>query len=181
MTRFLQDIMRQPEELLRVIHYLNGAGHRLMASAAGAIRGARHTCLRYRDWCQLECGVVCRVDLLYRRHAGVHAGCGGVAALRQHSPRRGDPGSFAKRAQHGNCKASGQGTCGQDADGLSGSRTLKMAAAGARNADIRGCLLPVKADQRYISEYLYSVLAAVAAAVASATVDSFDAKPGCRV
>jgi glucosamine--fructose-6-phosphate aminotransferase (isomerizing) len=42
MTRFLQDILRQPEELLRVIDHLNGAGRQLLDSAARAIRGARH-------------------------------------------------------------------------------------------------------------------------------------------
>ncbi len=42
MTRFLQDILRQPNELQRVIEYLAGAGRGLVESAADAIRGARH-------------------------------------------------------------------------------------------------------------------------------------------
>src|ERR1700731_1849123 len=43
MTRFLQDILRQPDELRRVIAHLNGAGRGLVESSAHTIRNARHT------------------------------------------------------------------------------------------------------------------------------------------
>ncbi len=42
MTRFLQDILRQPDELRRVIEHLNGAGRGLVESSAHTIRNARH-------------------------------------------------------------------------------------------------------------------------------------------
>src|ERR1700681_305364 len=41
MTHLLQDILRQPLELESTIDYLCGAGHRRLAEAAAAIRGAR--------------------------------------------------------------------------------------------------------------------------------------------
>ncbi|HVO64749.1 MAG TPA: SIS domain-containing protein [Terriglobales bacterium] len=45
MTRFLQDILRQPGELQRAIHYLAGAGRRSLEEAAGKVRGASHVYL----------------------------------------------------------------------------------------------------------------------------------------
>jgi glucosamine--fructose-6-phosphate aminotransferase (isomerizing) len=42
MTEFLQDILRQPEELLSVIDYLEGTGRKILEAAACAIRGARY-------------------------------------------------------------------------------------------------------------------------------------------
>ncbi|HEX3470318.1 MAG TPA: SIS domain-containing protein [Silvibacterium sp.] len=42
MTRLLEDIIRQPDELLRVIDHLSGAGRKWLESAASAIRGAHH-------------------------------------------------------------------------------------------------------------------------------------------
>lgn len=45
MTHFLQDILRQPDELQRTIDYLRGTGRRALADAAFAIRTARHVYL----------------------------------------------------------------------------------------------------------------------------------------
>ena len=42
MTRFLQDILRQPEELHRVIDHLRGVGRHTLEDAASRIRYARH-------------------------------------------------------------------------------------------------------------------------------------------
>jgi glucosamine--fructose-6-phosphate aminotransferase (isomerizing) len=44
-THFLQDILRQPVELERVIRYLSGAGRQTLEKAAAAVRGARHVYL----------------------------------------------------------------------------------------------------------------------------------------
>src|SRR5258708_16276821 len=41
-TRFLQDILRQPTELQLTIDYLRGAGQRRLAEAAAIIENARH-------------------------------------------------------------------------------------------------------------------------------------------
>ena len=41
-TRFLQDILRQPTELQLTIDYLRGAGRRRLAEAAVVIKNARH-------------------------------------------------------------------------------------------------------------------------------------------
>jgi glucosamine--fructose-6-phosphate aminotransferase (isomerizing) len=45
MTRFLQDILRQPDELERVFQYLCGPGHNVLDEAARKIRGARQVYL----------------------------------------------------------------------------------------------------------------------------------------
>lgn len=45
MTRFLRDILRQPDELLRVIDYLGGTGQAKLESAARVLRKARHVYL----------------------------------------------------------------------------------------------------------------------------------------
>ena len=45
MTRFRQDIFRQPDELERALDYLGGAGRRRLDEAAGVIRRARHVYL----------------------------------------------------------------------------------------------------------------------------------------
>jgi glutamine---fructose-6-phosphate transaminase (isomerizing) len=43
MTRFLEDILRQPGELQRVVRYLDGEGRFFLESSVQAIRRARHT------------------------------------------------------------------------------------------------------------------------------------------
>jgi glucosamine--fructose-6-phosphate aminotransferase (isomerizing) len=45
MTHFLQDILRQPQELERALGYLSGPGRRELQTAADAIRKARHVYL----------------------------------------------------------------------------------------------------------------------------------------
>src|ERR1700678_3277401 len=45
MTHFLQDILRQPQELERALLYLSGPGRRELQTAADAIRKARHVYL----------------------------------------------------------------------------------------------------------------------------------------
>lgn len=45
MTHFLQDILRQPQELERSLGYLSGAGRNSLQTAAEAIRRARHVYL----------------------------------------------------------------------------------------------------------------------------------------
>jgi len=45
MTRFRQDIVRQPQELQRAIDYFGGAGRRRLEEAAGRVRRANHVYL----------------------------------------------------------------------------------------------------------------------------------------
>lgn len=45
MTRFRQDIVRQPQELQRAIDYFQGAGRRRLEEAAGTVRRANHVYL----------------------------------------------------------------------------------------------------------------------------------------
>jgi len=45
MTHFLQDILRQPDELRSVIELLQGKGSSPLSAAAAAVRGARHVYL----------------------------------------------------------------------------------------------------------------------------------------
>jgi fructoselysine-6-P-deglycase FrlB-like protein len=45
MTHFLQDILRQPDELGAVIELLGGEGRRTLETAAGTVRAARHVYL----------------------------------------------------------------------------------------------------------------------------------------
>src|SRR5260370_2837883 len=45
MTHFLQDILRQPQELERTLGYLSGGGRHGLQTAADAIRRARHVYL----------------------------------------------------------------------------------------------------------------------------------------
>src|SRR5215472_8175091 len=45
MTRFLHDILRQPDELARVLDYLCGAGRIVLDAAASTVRRARHVYL----------------------------------------------------------------------------------------------------------------------------------------
>ena len=42
MTRFLQERLSQPDELLCVIYHLNSPGRKLLESVADAICSARH-------------------------------------------------------------------------------------------------------------------------------------------
>jgi len=168
MTRFLEDIMRQPEELLRVIHYLNGAGHRLLASAAEAIRGARHTYIT---------GIGASWNAALGAASIFHSGGWPVYML-----------DAAELLQFSAIPAasvilvlSRSGKSIEVVKLLAKARAANATVIGitnfedgplARESDIR-VVVPVKADNG-ISVNTYSVLAAVAAAVASATVDSFD-------
>jgi len=45
MTRFVEDILRQPDELRRVLHYLAGAGSQGLEEAAQSLRSASHVYL----------------------------------------------------------------------------------------------------------------------------------------
>src|SRR5262249_1616492 len=45
MTRFLEDILPQPNELLQTLHYLAGPGSHGLEEAAGSLRRARHVYL----------------------------------------------------------------------------------------------------------------------------------------
>ena len=45
MTHFLQDILRQPEELQHALDYLSGAGQSALQGAAATVRSARHVYL----------------------------------------------------------------------------------------------------------------------------------------
>src|SRR5260370_11502673 len=45
MTHFLDDILRQPEELLRAFDYLCGAGQDTLQTSAATVRKARHVYL----------------------------------------------------------------------------------------------------------------------------------------
>lgn len=170
MTRFLQDILRQPGELLRVIAYLGEAGRNLLDSAADAIRGARHTYIT---------GIGASWNAALGAAAIFHSGGRPVYML-----------DAAELLQFGSIPAgsvivilSRSGKSIEVVKLLAKARDAGATVIGitnfedgqlARESDIR-MILPVKADNG-ISVNTYSVLAAVAAAVASATVGSFDDK-----
>lgn len=168
MTLFLQDILRQPEELLRVIDYLGGAGHRLLDSAAKTIRGARHTYIT---------GIGASWNAALSAGSIFHSGGWPVymldaAELLQFSDI--PPGSVI-------LVLSRSGKSIEIVKLLAKARVAHASVIGVTNfeesplaheSDI--CIaLPLKADQG-ISVNTYSTLAAAAAAVAATTVSSFD-------
>ncbi len=165
MTRFLQDILRQPEELLRVIDYLNGAGRGLLDSAAETIRSARHTYIT---------GIGASWNASLAAASIFHSGGHPVymldaAELLQFSSI--PPGSViivlsrsGKSVEVVKLLAKAHATI----IGITNFEDGPL----AREADIP-IVVPVKADHG-ISVNTYSVLAAVAAAVAMTTTNSFD-------
>jgi glucosamine--fructose-6-phosphate aminotransferase (isomerizing) len=167
MTRFLQDILRQPDELLRVIDHLNKAEQKLLESAAGAIRGARHVYIT---------GIGASWNAALGAGSIFHAGGWPVYML--------DASELLLFAEIPPDAVilvlSRSGRSIEIVKLLTKARAAGAAVIGVTNfedgplaqeADIP-VIIPVKADHG-ISVNTYSALAAAAAAIANATVSSF--------
>jgi glutamine---fructose-6-phosphate transaminase (isomerizing) len=168
MTRFLKDILRQPDELLRVIDYLSGVERKLLEAAAGAIRGARHVYIT---------GIGASWNAALSAGSIFHAGGRPVYML-----------DASELLQFGKIPPdavilvlSRSGRSVEIVKLLGKARAAGASVIGVTNfedgplaheADIP-VVIPVKADHG-ISVNTYSALAAAAAAIASATVSSFD-------
>ena len=168
MTRFLQDIFRQPEELLRVIEYLDSAARRLIDSAAEKIHGARHTYIT---------GIGASWNAALSAASIFHTGGHPVymldaAELLQFSIIPPDSVILV---------LSRSGKSAEIVKLLAKAREARATVIGITNFEdgplaVQSDLpvvVPVKADHG-ISVNTYSVLAATAAAIASNTVNSFD-------
>jgi glucosamine--fructose-6-phosphate aminotransferase (isomerizing) len=168
MTRFLQDIVRQPEELLRVIDYLNGKGRKLLDSAAQTIRGARHIYVT---------GIGASWNAALSAGSIFHTGGTPVYML-----------DAAELLQFSNIPPdsvilvlSRSGKSVEIVKLLAKARAAHATVVGVTNFEdgplAHECdlsvVVPVKADHG-ISVNTYSALAAAAAAIASITVNSFD-------
>jgi len=170
MTRFLQDILRQPDELRRVIDHLTyGAGRELLESAASVIRRARHVYVT---------GIGASWNAALSAGAFFHSGGRPVYML--------DAAEllvFSKIVPGSVILAlSRSGRSIEIVKLLAKARETGAIVIGitnfedgplAREADIP-VVIPVKADHG-ISVNTYSALALTAAAMASAVVSSFDA------
>jgi glutamine---fructose-6-phosphate transaminase (isomerizing) len=168
MTQFLHDILRQPDELLRVINHLNEVGRKPLESAANAIRGARHVYVT---------GIGASWNAALGAGTIFHAGGRPVymldaAELLQFSKIPPDAAIMI---------LSRSGRSVEIVKLLTKARATGATVIGvtnfedgplAREADIP-VVIPVKADHG-ISVNTYSSLAAMAAAIASAAVHSFD-------
>lgn len=168
MTRFLQDILRQPDELLQVICYLNQKGREPLESAAHAISGARHVYVT---------GIGASWNAALGATTIFHTGGRPVymldaAELLQFSKIPPDAAVLI---------LSRSGRSVEIVKLLAKARATDATVIGvthfedgplAREADIP-VVIPVKADHG-ISVNTYSALAVAAAAIASTAVDSFD-------
>ena len=168
MTSFLRDIVRQPDELLRAIDYLNGAGRTLLESAALRIRNARHTYIT---------GIGASWNAALGAGSIFHAGKQPVymldaSELLQFSTIPSDAVIVV---------LSRSGRSVEIVKLLAKARAARATLVGitsshdnplAQEADIP-LIVPVKADHA-ISVNTYSALAAAAAALAGAAVSSFD-------
>ena len=168
MTRFLQDILRQPDELLRVIEHLGGAGRKLLESAAGAIRGARHVYVTGigASWnAALSAGSIFHAGAwpVYMLNASElllfsEIPPSSVILILSRSGRSIEVVKLLDKARQ----------AGATVIGVTNFEDGPL----AQNADIP-VVIPVKADHG-ISVNTYSALAVAAAAIATATVSSFD-------
>lgn len=167
MTRFLQDILRQPRELLRVIDELNGAARNLLESAALLIRGARHVYVTGigASWnAALSAGSIFHAGGLpvYMLDAAEllqfsRIPAGAVILLLSRSGRSIEIVKLLSRARETGATVIGVTNF---ADGVL-----------AQEANVP-FVIPVKPDHG-ISVNTYSTLAIAAAAIASAAVNSF--------
>jgi glucosamine--fructose-6-phosphate aminotransferase (isomerizing) len=170
MTHFLQDILRQPDELLKVIDYLDGQGRQLVETAADTIRGARHVYLT---------GIGASWNAALSAGSIFHAGGYPVYVLDASELLQ-----FAKIPPGAVILVlSRSGRSIEIVKLLAKTRETGATVIGvtnfedgplAREAAIP-VVIPVKADHG-ISVKTYSALAAAAAAIATATVSSFDEK-----
>ena len=168
MTQFLQDILRQPDELRRVIEHLQKEGRKPLDSATSAIRGARHVYLT---------GIGASWNAALTAGALFHAGGqpvymldaaelllfssiprGAVIVALSRSGRSVEIVQLLVKAR----------SAGATVIGITNFEDGLL----AREADIP-VVIPVKADHG-ISVSTYSALVVTAAAIASATVGSFD-------
>ncbi|QNI32717.1 SIS domain-containing protein [Alloacidobacterium dinghuense] len=168
MTRFLQDILRQPDELLRVIDHLNGTERKLLESAADVIRSARHVYVT---------GIGASWNAALSAGSIFHAGGLPVymldaAELLQFSKIPSDATILV---------LSRSGRSIEIVKLLAKARAAGATVIGvtnfedgplAKEAEIP-LVIPVKADHG-ISVNTYSALAVAAASIASAAVSSFD-------
>jgi glucosamine--fructose-6-phosphate aminotransferase (isomerizing) len=169
MTHFLQDILRQPSELRRVIGHLTEAGQRSLESTASAIRGARHVYLTGigASWnAALSAG-----SLFYSGARPVYML--DAAELLQFSKIPPDSVILTLSRSGRSVEIVKLLAKAREADATVIGVTSSEDGALAREAQIP-IVIPVKPDHG-ISVNTYSALAATAGAIASATVSSFDA------
>jgi glutamine---fructose-6-phosphate transaminase (isomerizing) len=169
MTRFLQDIFRQPQELHRVIEHLRGAGRRTLEDAAAKIREAQHV---YMTGIGSSWHAALSVQPLFQLGAQpVHVQdaselwqfasipAKAVIVIISRSGRSVEVVNLLSRARES----------GAFVVGITNSEDGPL----AREAQIP-ILVPIELDHA-ISVNTYSSLAAAAGALASVTVGTFDA------
>ena len=168
MTHFLDDILRQPDELQRAFDYLCGAGQGNLQTAAAAVRKARHV---YLTGIGSSWHAALSVAPIFYRAAGpvymLDAGellqfatlpPAAVVIVISRSGRSVEVVNLLAKARES----------GAVVIGISNSPSGAL----AREAQI-ALVVPTKQDHA-ISVNTYSSLAAAAGALASATVSSFD-------
>jgi glutamine---fructose-6-phosphate transaminase (isomerizing) len=170
MTHFLEDILRQPDELLAVISHLRGAGRQTLEAAAGVIRNARHVYLTGigASWnAALGAGAIFRGGAwpVYMLDAAEllqfsKIPRGAVIVIVSRSGRSIEIVKLLARARE----------AGATVIGVTNFPDGPLAHEAAIPF-----VVPVKADHG-ISVNTYSTLAAVTAAIAATTVSSFDDK-----
>ncbi len=170
MTHFLQDILRQPQELDRTFDYLTGAGRRGLQAAADAIRKARHVYLNGigSSWhAAFGAGAIfpSAGRPVYMQDAGELVQFATFPAESviidiSRSGRSAEIVSLAAKAREGGAKVIG---ITNSADGVLARETQFP------------ILVPALRDHA-ISVNTYSTLAVAAAVLACVAVDSFDDK-----
>jgi glutamine---fructose-6-phosphate transaminase (isomerizing) len=168
MTRFLKDILRQPGELQRVAHYLDGDGRFSLESSVQAIRRARHI---YITGIGASWNAALAAATIF--HAGGHpVYMLDAAELLQFSELPPDSVILILSRSGRSIEIVRL----LDKARAAGARVIGIThfadGALAQQADIP-FLIPVEADNG-ISVNTYTALAAGAAATATATVGSFD-------
>jgi glucosamine--fructose-6-phosphate aminotransferase (isomerizing) len=170
MTHFLDDILRQPEELQRAFDYLCGAGNDTLQTSAAAVRKARHVYVTGigSSWH----AALSVAPIFYRSANPVHmleAGellqfatlpAAAIVIVISRSGRSAEVVSLLAKARESRAVVIG----------ISNSPSGPL----AQEAQI-AMVVPAKPDHA-ISVNTYSTLAAAAGALASATVSSFDLK-----
>jgi glucosamine--fructose-6-phosphate aminotransferase (isomerizing) len=167
MTHFLQDVLRQPQELERALGYLSGSGQQELQTAADAIRKARHVYLTGMgsSW-----------------HAAF--GAGAIFSLAGRPVYMQDAGELVQfatiPADSVVITISRSGRSTEIVDLLAKARESSAIVVGITNSAAGllaqeaqlSILMPTLRDHA-ISVNTYSTLAVAAAALASAVVDSF--------
>ncbi len=175
MTHFLQDILRQPEELQRAIKFLCGADHPTLQAAAVAIRKARHVYLTGigSSWHAALCaGPIFQraAHPVYMQDASELLEFsafppGAVVIAISRSGRSIEIVNLLAKARES----------GATVIGLTNSPNGPL----AREAQI-AIVVPIRMDHA-ISVNTYSTLAATAGALAISVVGSFDANPAASL